>query len=473
MIERNWLKESKKPAGMIEIIWYISARYDKMKVTENELAGGTGMRENKRIWQKFLWTVSFILIGGWGLLACSRGETSGLAEEETTGKEPDFSYEEEENAAPIYIDQYGYERQGKKLLFIKGSVAQKKFEIRDEQTNRPVFSGTLKRLKSRDMQDLYMGDFSGLEREGSYYVYHDTLGKSYSFKIDNGLYMQMYDKYFKILKENMPSTVSNKVDCLGNVLLAKELFPDHYTEDSFLKDQVKMIISQLEKTDAIKRNGLFMSNVELGKAAGFLSQYAYVCQKDCPELARQCVADSEKAYKCLEKQPDALPDDIWYYVSASLFRITGSCKYREKIQEYDEKEQSESMKTLYDYSLLADFVYLLTPRKTDYDRCDSIFKSYLDQALEVSMGAERENFYVAENIRGLTREEILRQLMVLGIANQSLSSREYEGVQKNYMHYLAGRNPENINYFAGGQWIRENDSNNISRMLFIIASICE
>ena len=54
-------------------------------------------------------------------------------------------------------------------------------------------------------------------------------------------------------------------------------------------------------------------------------------------------------------------------------------------------------------------------------------------------------------------KEILEDMVILGIVNRVLSGQEYAGVQKNYLHYLAGTNPDRQDYL-NTRMLKEEDA---------------
>ena len=64
------------------------------------------------------------------------------------------------------------------------------------------------------------------------------------------------------------------------------------------------------------------------------------------------------------------------------------------------------------------------------------------------MSATKENFYVHSDIADMSDGDILDDMIVLGVVNHVLSGQEYEGIERNYIHYLSGTNMEAKDYLA-------------------------
>ena len=129
------------------------------------------------------------------------------------------------------------------------------------------------------------------------------------------------------------------------------------------------------------------------------------------------------------------------------------------------------------YTVLADFIYLSTPRGTDYVRCNALLDKYMEMAQTISMSSSRENFYVLENIDVMSDKEILEDMIILGIVNHVLSGQEYAGIERNYVHYLSGVNMETENYLfekmTGSLTPDGMDIANISRLLIIFGNLSQ
>jgi hypothetical protein len=112
----------------------------------------------------------------------------------------------------ILVNHAGYLPNASKTCVVPG-VLERKFEVRDVASNEIVFSGTLKPGPS-DLGAYLAGDFSGVTREGRYYVKADTL-RSYPFSISGECYrvpMDLIVQYFSKQRCG-PSTTGYLTPC--------------------------------------------------------------------------------------------------------------------------------------------------------------------------------------------------------------------------------------------------------------------
>ncbi len=121
----------------------------------------------------------------------NKGEVSGNT---FTGmeKEPVISYEMPAASPAILINQSGYIIESSKVAIFKGSEMPGEFYVVREDTGEQVYAGNLENKGYNEKSQEYncYGDFSGVNRPGTYYIEAPILGRSYSFRIGEDLYEQ-------------------------------------------------------------------------------------------------------------------------------------------------------------------------------------------------------------------------------------------------------------------------------------------
>ena len=468
-----------------------------------------GMSELKtKVW------LSLIVIYCLLFSACAQTEETivtvppELVNQDTLGMEPDFSYAVILQTPHIMIDQLGYRDHDKKSVFVKGIGIEENFQIRDDKTQEVIYTGNLHKVKELDTETLYMGDFSKLEKEGTYYIYHDQLGDSYPFVIENSTYDQKFLNLQKEIKEYSyyeKADVGSLAYVLANMMFIQEMFPEAGVDSAFIEQQIKIL---LQSNDV--ETGAFFSELLLSSAAGntdlkdgsqtapigviipdernrtislsttaemagVLAQYAALYKDKDSVFANQCLSCSQKAYTYVEAYRDNTDTDAWYYAAVQLLRATGGYKYRNAINEYDAYTNELKTSTKQGYTILADFTYLATKYGADYNRCNRLLNEYMNRAQNISVESLRENFYVPANIGTMDDGEILNDMIVLGVINHILSGQEYQGIQKNYLHYLAGTNLEVKDYLSENiiidEQTQELDLTNAAKLLVIYSNL--
>jgi len=448
--------------------------------------------------------LSLLIISSMLCAACAQAAPA-VAEEpavplsqDTLEMVPDFSYAVTPQTPYIYIDQIGYRSQDKKIVFINGMNLNKTFSVQDAENGEEVYSGTLHKVKDLDGKQLYIGDFTGITVEGEYVIRHPQLGDSYEFIVEDSVYDREFLVLQKTAKEYTYTNVSDLAYLLANLMFIKEMFPDAKVDSSFIEKNVLMLLNSWDAGSGAFYSEIFTEPIVNGQdapgrtaevpagtisltttaqMAGILAQYSILYRKVDPDFAVQCLNVAQKAYRYIEQYKANTDTDAWYYAAVQLYRATAQYKYRSAIAEYDAVDSSLHSSSSQGYTILADFIYLLTPRGTDYARCNMLLDKYMDKAQAISVKSSRENFYVLENIDTMSDKEVLEDMIILGIVNHVLSGQEYAGVQRNYVHYLSGVNMGAHDYMSEKLITMPSQDGinitNISKLLVIFGNLCQ
>lgn len=381
--------------------------------------------------------------------------------QDTLEMEPDFSYVVTPQLPYILVDQSGYKCMDKKVAFFYGNELKETFEIRDEKTGETVYSGTLSKVKEADGQTLYTGIFTDFKEPGNYYVYHEQVGDSYEFVIDDLIYSKKYRELQNTLYSEEYDNVSDYAYLLVNSMFIREMFADVTINETKIHDGIKILLNSQNGQTGAFFNEILTEPVDMtmydgtislsttAQMAGVLAQYAYLYRETGdPALVNQCLQAAQKAYAYVETYRHNTDTDAWYFAATQLYRVTRQYKYSNAIAEYDTLDPKSRSSTRQGYTILADFTYLATPYGTDYERCNTILDGYMDVAQNISTNSSRESFYVLGNIDAMSDKEVLEDMFVLGVMNHILSGQEYAGVQKNYIHYLSGVNENREDYLT-------------------------
>ena len=455
----------------------------------------------RRVRQTFLFISCMVLALGFGLTGCQTVSPQIETAQTTLGMEPDFSYAVTPQTPHIHVDSYGYRPDDKKVAFFSGENLTESFEVREADSGKKVFEGSLRRVNTANTDALYTGDFSMFQSSGNYYLYHETLGESYEFTVSDMIYTDLFYLFLKEGKESAGENQSSLCYLLANLLFAKELYPESPMDDVYLRKQAEGLLSMQDETGRIadkKIQAAFLKTTgtaaggagqntsvwpvgdevkqaalsQTAQAAGVLAGFSQLYRESDSNFANQCLIAAQKAYIYLEKDIAGVPGDALYFAAAQLYRAGAGYKYRNAIRNYDAVLPENRIYTSQNYELLADFAYLSTPHATDFARCEAILESYLEQAQEVSESSSREHYYVRENMDSVEKKIVLKDLVVLGIVNHLLSGRGYEGVSTSYIHYYMGANPENRNYLMDERFLAEADSEDLSKLLFVFGALC-
>lgn len=417
----------------------------------------------------------------------------------TLGLEPELDYEVPNLRPHILIDDEGYATGGKKVLFVTGKNLNSAFSLINIDSGETIYEGNLSLVTENysEKGDLYIGEFTEIYAPGEYRVFQSEVGYSYDFEIKDNIYKDLYRELYDCLQHI--STDDNSENCyrVATLMFAHEIYPNAYTNKKYLRSQIEnLLLQQDEKTKNIyahvqtqqsidKAVGTSEKDLKDGSEpeislsataefAGVMANYYHDFYEDDTEFATLCLQAATQAYVSMVKYRDNVPTDAWYYAAASLYRATGNENYKNAISEYDSLNSRSRTASTLDYRMLADMAYLNTEYRADYTRCEEIMHEYKNRAMQIVDSTSRQSMYVREDAEDANEQDMLTDMMVLGIVDYVLSGREYSSVQENYLHYFFGRNKDVINRLKEGgagqdKEIRFTDSiQTLSKLIYIL-----
>ncbi len=157
------------------------------------------MRGNNRILGAGLILALMGSVAGCG--ASSSENTVDITEIASGGQTQEIvtSYEVPIQIPNILVDQTGYLSQAEKTIVFRGKELPSEFSVYSLDNNELVYSGKVLKPSYNEDRDEYnaVGYFNELTEEGSYYVYADMLGESYSFSISDSIYTELINEVCK------------------------------------------------------------------------------------------------------------------------------------------------------------------------------------------------------------------------------------------------------------------------------------
>ncbi len=429
-----------------------------------------------------------------------------VADIATLGYEPVFTYDYSEQRPAIITDRIGYTPTGKKVIYIEGTDPARDYKIIDNATEEVVYEGKLHRITEADEKDtatpeksIYIGDFTELTGEGTYRAFQEDVGYSYEFSIGRDNYHALYNEAYKTITEAEYIQTSALIYTLSNLMLTHEIYANAPAEDSFIRGGIEELLSQqhprtgavyqdLQNTETLSlieeelshpstatiQTDSMISLSSTAELAGVLAQYYVNYFETDQALAVQSLRAAGKAYNYIDRFREGVKSDSYYFAASELYRATGQYRYRKAIADYDLIPEQSRTVSDYDYTMLADVAYLSSEYKTDYVRCEELMSRYRDRASAISGSSSKQTFYVQADIERISEDELLHNMMTLGLVSYILSGREYASVQSNYLHYMFGINKDMINYYTepyteGGQPLGK-DIIRLSKLIFILGN---
>ena len=112
----------------------------------------------------------------------------------TAAPAQNLDYEVRTQMPSIFVDQVGYSTDSDKSVVFCAKELPTEFEIRELDSGKTVFSGEIIKKNLDEESGMYtgIGRFNEFTRPGSYYVYADIVGESYSFSISDDIYAETF-----------------------------------------------------------------------------------------------------------------------------------------------------------------------------------------------------------------------------------------------------------------------------------------
>lgn len=345
----------------------------------------------------------------------------------------------------VLTDRQGYAAGNVKKAFIMGRELPETFTLVNEKTGETVYYGSIEEKTYNAELALYVGyaDFSQVDEPGCYYVKCDMVGQSYRFDIKEKLYLELFhENYREILKD----CESGSLSVLGAMRLLEayewygEMFPDQN------RNNIPDVLEKLQGWVAhMEENGAGAGQEAL--YAAFLAKFSYNYKNHNYQYATECL---KRAATVFGQVPDtAVRDADSFYALTELFRATGLNTYRNKIAEYKSVFEADRKYLEEEGYLYGSMTYLMTRQKVDAELCEVLMYAIMNQGEEI---IELSWHMVAPAPSGDNVLADLKKYMYdLSCANFILNNYKYTNTIEEFLHYLMGRNPESVNFYANDE----------------------
>lgn len=412
--------------------------------------------------------------------------------------EPDIGYTVPEVYPAIIVDCVGYLVGDSKLAILKAELLPAEFYIIDSSTGETVFSGDVRKADYVTCDDGFqtgLADFSDFDVEGNYFIKCELLGCSKGFKICGSIYPKLLnealvrlDGWRCSITEPVPleqetskkmcvnggwyTDSENRMDvaesCMAayDLMLAYEYHPDSYTDDvgipesgngiSDILDVIKKEIDWLLEMQNADTGGVYTSvsyinsssdgkspKVIIGESTRAtcyfcttLARFSQVYKKTDKEYSSLCLSAAMKAWQCLVANGNLVSPEQMYRAACELYKVTGNSSYNAVISDYLKTHFEDPFEAR--MSLDAAVSYMSTTAPTEVTYCSKLMETFMDMTQAKAGEASKARFLV-QNETGQPAE-LLRNTSELVIIDYIISSREYENIEKNYLHYFCGRN---------------------------------
>lgn len=413
---------------------------------------------------------------------------------------PEVTYEVPQMFSSILVDRLGYDLNDKKQAVIVADMLPASFALYDATTGEAVYKGLVKKSVCTEDGDTYTGicDFSDYETEGEYYISAEIVGVSENFFITDNMYeVRMKEAYTNFLKnvcncddtsvslENSAETAldvsggyhtdaagsKNVVDgCIAimDMLTAYELNKKGYSDNigiqesgNSIPDIIDLVIRETDwllKMQNSSTGGVYAyvstnqdgQKIIVGESANSTAHFcaamakcATVIKPFDAKYAKNCSSAASKAWKCLEANKSLVPEDQLFRAAVEMYKLTGYTAYSTLIINYlmANADKEYEGRTVLDGAI----TYLATNKYTDLAACNALMANFMSRTEDKATSASHSRYFVESAL--MTPEELLRNAYELTLVDYVISSTEYTKLEKNYLHYLGGRNEKSVIYF--------------------------
>ncbi|MBR0090637.1 MAG: glycoside hydrolase family 9 protein [Lachnospiraceae bacterium] len=408
--------------------------------------------------------------------ACGGDETLEQTSEETGGTETTespVSFPVDAAVPLALVDLNGYETGGEKTVLFRSDAIGETFELRSVTDDSVVYTGAVRATGG----GMSYGRFTEFQTGGTYYVFNETIGTSYAFRIGADIYAELLagslSQFYSAARETEESGSGDTTvlcDALRDLLLAYEMYPARFADggDTAGENDIPDVLEEarravewlLQMQDA---GGAFHAGDLPGEedsnagltlrettpevticAAGVLARFAYVYGAHDTVYAEEVLSRAEQAWDSYTAVRTPLQDPAAFAAAAELYRITGDRRYEMVLAGFFPREDFGTLLAENTEILYGSATYLETQQPVNPEVCNAIRTHMTADAAEIAEGAQQADYLV----RAQDADKVLSDALRLCVMNHFIFRQERVGVMENHLHYLCGRNPEATDYIT-------------------------
>lgn len=401
------------------------------------------------------------------LCACSASEQKGLGtdagldmtideikDEDTFEEELSSSEESGSKGQRILVDTNGYCPADEKVVYFLGDEEAGIFYVIDAETKEEVYKGAmiLTGHQSKDGEAVLTGNFTSVNKEGTYYIEAPYVGRSYTFEVA-GDYLQ--SNYKKIAKAMWTEVESQKAEYIYRVQTLSWLirYWEYYGDkpETVVVGEIPDYVQKLSEAgeQLILEKPEEMTTEEMAFHCGVMAQLYEVLKPYDVRMANQYLREAEAVYKQLDmKRYEEGFDQVWlFYDSALLYKATGYTRYGTMVKSYlsansgrdffaDDVTEEELWKDeAYVHGAIA---YLNTVFKVDVNLCGTLMEELTDKAESIEKEHDSNLFCCVSANRN--NRLLSDSLYVVAMIEHVVVSKEYVLILEDGLHYINGCN---------------------------------
>lgn len=239
-----------------------------------------------------------ILMVGISLLVCvcsgcggqtekTTGEVSHAVSATSMENKPIIDYTVPKATPNILVDCLGYQAKGEKEAVVKGKEIPSNFQLVDADSGEIVYEGVIEKTTYHADTGLFMGyaEFADYEVTGNYYLECDKVGRSYTFPIEEALYIQLFEENQDAVLARCEQNEATVWEVTG-LLTAYEWYPKLFGDED--QNQIPDVLESIAVWMAKQDNSTADTEDEALQAA-LVAKFSYLYQKYDKPFATQCL----------------------------------------------------------------------------------------------------------------------------------------------------------------------------------------
>ena len=380
---------------------------------------------------------------------------------------PVISYMAKEQLPGVLVAQVGYSKTGDKWVIFRGSRLPQEYHIIDGESGETVYTGEIEIEPQGDSEEeneyqvsgvpefVGYGDFTEFQTEGNYYIECDYLGRSYRFRIQEGLYTSLMEELVgtledrPILQAEQGKEVSEEeiiAQCrnICGLLLSVELFPNaQLNKVNGLENKTPDVLEYAAEQVAALTAFQDTKTGELGGASAWycatLAKFSYSYQKYDSTFATKCLQAADKAWKYIDSDPTVVLEEERFFAATELYRATGKYRYHSVAKELGSKLLPDIENESLTYGGIT---YISTKWNLDRNICNTFIKDLMNQAEAISANSAVATYLSGALVTEEQSQTLFQQMVVMCVVDYIITNREYAFAIERHHLYLGGRNEE-------------------------------
>lgn len=366
------------------------------------------------------------------------------------GNEARLNYDVPTMIPRVLTDQMGYEPGDKKEAIFHGKRIPSEFSIINEETGDVCYRGNVEETGFDEASDEYTGagNFTAVVLPGTYHVFAEYLGESYSFTVEDDLYENLFAESCLLLdKLYSDENVTGFSEKDGYAVCNLMFIIEYYT--SLLSDELGIPESGNGLPDLLDLTGRYAGQLEeintdnlscreLSSYIAAMSGISYAYKKYDSSFSAECLEKAKETLSKLQKTVSSDTEEAEFLAYSALYRADGNSAYKSYVDLYLGQHAGDEITI--GPAFYGKIAYITCKHSVDTGLCNKIMTK-LSSHVEKLTESMKENAY---RVSDTNIEEECNNLVFLSIINYVITNHEYVTVDMDQLHFFLGRNDKAV-----------------------------